>query len=542
MNYDIIIRKGRVISGMGNPWFYSQVGIKDGKIVSIKNSIDGQAKREINAENLIVCPGFIDIHAHTDYALPFSPKMDSFIHQGITTSVLGMCGTGLAPITDEKLKQFERSFSSFTPKGFELELSWRTFSEYLNHLEKNRYPANLVSFVGYENVRIAGGPGYENRTPTSIELNAMKNYVDEAMKAGAFGLSTGLIYAPQIFANKQELIELCKVAAENNGYYFSHIRGASEYLIEGLKEFIEIVEKSGVMQGQIAHYKVAGKKNWGTSQESLALIEKANNKGLDITFDQYPYVRSMSELITVLPPWARKGGVEQTVKYLTNDKSRARIKKDIINGIEGWENWIRDNGFENIYLSMAKTDNWREMLGKNISEITKIKGYKNNWKTFFEILVEEKNNVSITIHSMSEDDIRTIMRNRYQMFGTDGVAVPHIPEIGKVHPRFYGTYPRVLGKYVREENVLTLEEAIRKMTSFPAQRLGIHDRGKIALNCWADLVIFNPKTIIDKATFNKPHQYPDGIEYVIVNGEIVIDNKKRKRKRPGKILRHQNTP
>jgi N-acyl-D-amino-acid deacylase len=537
LSIDLIIRNGKVVDGTGNPGYRADIGIAYGKIVKIKRNLFIKAENEIDASDHIVCPGFIDIHSHTDIALLLFKKMQSSICQGITTSVVGMCGQGLAPVHPEKIDEFKLILKNFIPKGVDFRINWQTFNEYLGEVEKYRCPGNLAFLVGYENIRVAGGQGHENRPPTKEELDVMKEYVKEAMEAGAFGMSTGLIYAPQVFANTSEIIEIMKEVAKYNGLYFSHIRNEGEKVIEAVKEFIEIVEKSGCAGGQIAHHKVAGKAFWGLSKETLSLIEEANERGVSITCDQYPYKRGLSTLITALPPWVQEGGVEMALERLKSSKDREKIKEDVEKGIEGWENWIRDSGFDHIYISLTKSEKWRDIKGKNISEITKLKGMTDDWETLFEMLIDENTAIFVTTESQSEEDIRRIMTSKYQMFGTDGVGIPKISALQMLHPRCYGTYPRILGRYVREEDVLTLEEAIRKMTSFPAQRLGLKDRGTIGEGMWADIVIFNPEIIKDNATYDDIHQYPDGIPYVIVNGVVVVEKEKILRKYPGKVLR-----
>jgi N-acyl-D-amino-acid deacylase len=416
-----------------------------------------------------------------------------------------------------------------------VDLPWNTYEEYLQQLEKNKCAINLIPVVGYNNIRIAGGAGFENREPTEEELNKMKGYLTEAMEAGAFGMSTGLIYSPQIFAKTKELIELAKVLGEYGALYFSHIRGEGKNVLDAVKEVIEIVRGSGSIGGQIAHHKIAGKIYWGRSVETLKLIEDANENGLSITCDQYPYNRGMCNLSATLPPWAREGTVEEIKKRLTDPEVRERIKKQIMEDkIDTWENIIHDDGFERVFIVSAPQERWKEIIGKNISEITKIKGFNDDWETYFELLNDDP---QVTSEGQGWEDIRRIMTSRYQMVGTDGAGIPHLPSLGAFHPRFYGTYPRILGKFVREENLLTMEDAIRRMTSFPAQRLGLRDRGLLRENTMADIVIFNPETIIDKATFEEPHQFPEGILHVIVNGIIVVENNTQSRKRPGKILR-----
>ena len=540
MNYDILIKNGKIIDGAGNPWYFGDVAIKNGKIAKVGARMEGNAPKIINADGLVVCPGFIDVHSHTDYVLILgsrATRVESFIRQGITTCVIGMCELGLAPFPSRKKEEMKKQIIKITGLSGGIDIPWSTYEEYLQYLEKNKCAINLIGFVNYGNIRIAGGAGFTNREPTLDELKQMKEYISEAMEAGAFGMSTGLIYAPQIYAKTGELIELAKIVAKYNGLYFSHIRGEGKNVINAIKELIEIVKKSGCLGGHIAHHKIAGKIYWGKSKETLKLIEEANNQGLSITCDQYPYTRGMCNLSTALPPWVREGDDEEKRNRLLNSKHKEQIKKDILEDLGNWENFVHDDGFEGIYIASAPTEKWQDIQGRCISEITKLKGKRDDWETFFELLLDDP---QATTASQGEEDIRRIMTSPYQMIGTDGVGVPNIPAMGTFHPRFYGTYPRILGKYVREEKVLTLEDAIRRMTSFPGQRLGLKDRGLLMENMWADIVIFDPVKVIDNATFENPHQFPEGILHVIVNGIIVVENNKQNRQRPGKVLRSPN--
>ncbi len=540
MSADIVIKNGKIIDGTGNPWFRGDLGIKDGKISKIGNLGKDHGAKVIDAHNLIVCPGFIDIHSHSDIAIFFDNSLQSTIRQGITTSLLGNCGDNLAPVPADKMAEYLKYFIIFAPPEAKLEtLPWNTFAQYLDHMEKKGCVANSAHLVGFGTVRFAGGPGFEDRPPTAEELECMKSFVAEAMEAGAFGMSTGLIYTPQFYADTTEIIELARVVAEYGGLYTSHIRGEGATVVKAVKEVIEIVEKSGCVGGHIAHHKVAGKANWGTSKQTLQLMEEANARGLNVTCDQYPYNRGMTTLMTLLPPWVHLGGLPKLLERLKNPQDRARIKKDVSAGIEGWENFISNAGFESIYLSCIKTNKWQDMEGKSLSEITRLKGKTDEWETLFDVLIDEKGEVAITIELMSEEDIRRIMTARYTMVATDawGVAPTGVFGYGKPHPRYYGTFPRILGKYVREERLLSLEEAIRKMTSFPAQRMGLLDRGLLREGMWADIVVFDPEKVIDRATYLEPHQFSEGILHVLVNGQIVVANEKQTEKLPGKILR-----
>jgi N-acyl-D-amino-acid deacylase len=537
MDYDIIIKNGKIINGAGNPWYYGEIGINEGKIVKIGTKIAGTATKVIDATNQIVCPGFIDIHSHSDYILRISRNLESTLHQGITTSVVGMCGLGMAPIPKGKEEEFKKILASAAAILGKFDYPYHTYTEYLEYLEKKRPSANLAFLVGYENLRFAGGQGRANRDATPEEMESMKNYLREAMEAGAFGMSTGLIYAPQVYVSTEEIIELMKVVAEYDGYYFSHIRGEGKTIVEAVKEAIEIVEKSGCLGGQIAHHKISGKAYWGLSKETIRLMEEANKRGISVTCDQYPYNRGMSGLVSTLPPWVREGEIDEILERIKKPENQIRIKSELEEYFESFENWIKENGFSNLYISSCSSKEWSGIAGKSISEITKIKGFSDDWETFFKLLINNELGVTVTIESMGEEDIRRIMTSRYQMIGTDGFGIPVSFSSGAFHPRCFGTYPRILGKYVREEKLLTLEQAIRKMTSFPAQRLGLQDRGLLLENYWADIVIFNPDTIIDKATYENPYQIPEGISYVLVNGQIVVKNGKQNKKKPGVIIK-----
>ncbi len=538
MSVSIVIKNGKLIDGAGNPGFKADISIKEGRIHEIKPSLSGTADKEIDARGMVVSPGFIDAHSHTDTILPLSNKAESFVRQGITTCVTGMCGNSLAPIHPNKYDEYKETLNNTLPLFRSVDLPWRTFKEYLQHMEQDGCSINVVPFVGYENIRLAGGPGKEDRSPTMEELNSMKNYVAEAMEAGAFGMSTGIFYAPQIYATTQELIELCKVLAKYQGLYFTHMRSEGDGVVEAVKEAIEIVEKSGCRGGQISHHKISGEDNWGLSEVTLRLIQEANDRGIDITCDSYPYERYMTSLVTALPPWAREGSTKKILERLKDPEQFKKIQKDVMEEQTQWESMIKVDGFKNMYLSMASSQKWKDSIGKNFTVILKESGLGDYWELFRQILIDEKASGMIIATSMNEEEIKTIIKSRYQMVGSDGLGIPYLPAFKAIHPRFYGTFPRVLGKYVREEKVLTLEDAIRKMTSFPAQKLSLYDRGLLREGCWADVVVFDPETIIDKASYDNPHQYPVGISHVIVNGIVVVEKDTQNDMLPGKILRY----
>ncbi|MFW9962999.1 MAG: amidohydrolase family protein [Candidatus Sifarchaeia archaeon] len=538
----ILIQNGTIVDGSGHGPFKADIVVNDGRISHIGPNGTTDAEVVLDAKELVVCPGFIDIHSHSDMSVQFDNRLESMIRQGVTTSVMGNCGSSLAPINDETIDLIQQEFDIFSPPGHKLDITWRSFGEYLETLEKTEIPINLISLIGFGTVRIAAGPAFDNRKPTKKEFTKMKACVAEAMEAGAFGLSTGLYYAPQIFASTNEIIELAKIVAEYNGLYFSHIRGEGATVVQAVKELIQIVEESGCRGGQVAHHKIAGQPYWGTSKDTLNVIAEANIQGLRITCDQYPYNRGMTSLISLLPPWVHEGGMEAILDHLRTSSSQERIKSDVEAGISGWENIIKEVGWDNIFIASVKTEKWKTIQGKSLLQIAEEYEYSDPFLLLFRLLLDEAGEASMTIESMGEEDIRRIMKNKYTMIGTDGwgVSPTGVFSQGKPHPRSYGTYPRVLGKYVREERVLTLEEAIWKMTGYPAETLGLRDRGLIREGFWADIVVFDPITIRDKATFLNPHQFPVGIHQVIVNGEIVVDGTIQLDVFSGKVLRNEH--
>lgn len=538
--FDVILKGGRVIDGTGNPWFRADVAIKDGKIVRIGHLSGVKAEKIIDVKGLVVSPGFIDIHSHSDFTILFNPKVESTIRQGVTTLVVGNCGISLAPVNPAREDLLMRYISPFMPPGERLKVKWTTFSEYLKYEEEIGVASNVAHLVGHGTIRIAV-MGFDERTPTNEELGEMKMLVAEAMQAGAFGMSSGLIYPPGVYSKTEELIELAKVVARYGGIYATHIRGEGATLIKAVSEAIEIGEKSGAPV-QISHHKAAGRPQWGKSEETLKLMEEARMRGVDVTCDQYPYRAGMTSLVTLLPPWAHEGGMDRLLERLRNPKDRERMRRDIEKGIPGWENFVASCGWENIYVSYVKTEKNKPLEGKNLTEIAKIKGKPDEFTALCDLLLEEEGVATMVLFMMDEGDIRRIMKHPLSMVGSDSwsVAPYGVLGVGKPHPRFYGTYPRVLGRYVREYNILRLEDAIRKMTSLPAQKIGLWDRGIIRVGAWADITVFNPDKVIDKATYQDPHQYPEGIEYVLVNGEVVVERGEHTGILAGKVLRHKS--
>jgi N-acyl-D-amino-acid deacylase len=537
LDLDLVIRDGRIIDGTANPFYIADVGVKDGKIYAIGKLGEYSISNTIDASGCIVSPGFIDAHSHGDSNILIYRDMENLVHQGITTIVAGQCGNSPAPLSDLIREDAQNRTNAGLPEGYELELNWSTFEEYLGKVEKENLGVNVAHLVGHGTIR-AAAMGYEARPPSIGEMEEMKKLTAEAMKSGAYGLSTGLIYPPGIYAETEEIIELAKVVSEFGGIYASHIRGEGKSLMKALNEALR-VGKEAALPVQISHHKIASKSMWGLSVQTLELFEKARKEGLDVTFDQYPYIAGSTGLITCLPPWAHDGGKEKALERLRNPELRRQMRKDIVEGIEGWENFAGELGWENVYVSSVRSEENKPLEGLNMRQIKDHRGTQDEFTALYELLLEEDGAAGMVIFYGDEEDVKRIMAHPLQMVGTDaGCCNIEGPfSRGKPHPRHYGTYPRVLGRYVREERVLSWAEAIRKMSSFPAQRYGIRDRGILLPGYWADITIFNPKTIIDKATFKDPHKYPDGIPYVIVNGTVTIEEGNYTGIRQGKTLR-----
>ena len=537
MSYDLLIKNGRIVDGAGNPWYGGDMGVVEDRIAAIGRLSDSKARRVIDAGGLVVTPGFVDAHSHSDFSTLVYREMESTLMQGITTVVAGQCGSTAAPVNPELREQMEKEANASLPPGITIKITWTTFDDYLREEEKAGLGANVAHMVGHGAVRTAG-MGEEARDPTPAELKRMKGLVAEAMEAGAYGLSSGLIYPPGIFAKTKELVELAKVAAVYGGVYDSHIRGEGRNLIKSVKEAITIGEKAGIPV-QISHHKVANKAVWGQSVETLRLIEEARARGVDVTVDQYPYRAGATSLRTLLPPWVHDGGTEKLLERLRDPKLREKMRDDIENGLLGWENFAGELGWENIYVSSIKSEKNKHLEGKNMVDIMKAMGEENEWTALWKLLLEDEGTPGMIVFSMDEGDVRRIMQSPFQMVGTDAGSCTTTGPFsrGKPHPRHYGTYPRVLGRYVREEKVLRLEEAVRKMTSFPAQRFGILDRGLLCPGMYADLVAFDPEKVLDTATFEDPHRFPEGMPYVVVNGRVAVDGGRYTGMLSGRTLR-----
>jgi N-acyl-D-amino-acid deacylase len=519
---DLMIKGGRIVDGTGNPWFRADVSVADGLIVEV-GSLNTEAKRIIETDGLVVTPGFIDTHSHSDLMLIAEPEARQKIMQGVTTEMIGQDGLGEAPIKDDLVEDWRRYLSGLNGDP-DIEWGWRGFGEYLDAIEKARPATNVVALVGHGNVRLLA-MGMENRQPTTQELKEMKGILSGSMLEGAFGMSTGLIYPPCVYADTEELTELCKVVSVHGGIFVVHMRNEGDRLFESIEEVATVGSESSVPV-HVSHFKASGERNWGKVVEALEMLEKARGEGIDMTVDQYPYVAGSTFLSSLLPVWMHEGGTQRMLDRLKDEEIRRKIAEEMEEGGRG-KNW----GWGNILVTSVKTEGNRRFEGKNLEEIAEERG-QGPLKALFNLIMEEENAATMVSFGMSEDDVCTVMRSPLQMVCTDGIA------LGKPHPRAYGTFPRVLGRYVRG-GVLRLEEAVRKTTSLPAQRLGLRNRGLIRPGMHADITIFDPDKIIDTATYKDPIQFPKGIEYVIVNGEITVDKGEYTGSRKGEVLRHK---
>ncbi|UCH58109.1 MAG: D-aminoacylase [Candidatus Bathyarchaeota archaeon] len=519
--FDLVIRNCRILDGTGNPWQRGDIGVSGGKIEKI-GLIGNEGDRVIDASGLMVAPGFIDTHSHSDLMLMAEPEAPQKVMQGITTEIVGQDGLGEAPIREHLIAEWRRYLSGLNGDP-DIDWTWRSFKDYLDALDSANTSTNVAALVGHGNLRLLA-IGMENRTPKDSELDEMKAFLVDSMKEGAFGLSTGLIYPPCVYADTEELTELCKVTASYGGVFAVHMRNEGDRLLESIDEVIKIGRDSQVPV-HISHFKASGEQNWGKVASALEKLEDARSNGVAVTVDQYPYIAGSTFLSSLLPVWAHEDGTERMLSRLRDGTMRKRISDELQRKGRGID-W----GWGNVMVTSVRSERNKPFEGLNLLQIAKQRG-GTAMEALFDIILEEENAATMVSFIMSEEDVATVMRSPLQMVCTDGIV------LGKPHPRAYGSFPRVLGRYVKK-GVLRLEEAIRKMTYLPAQTFGFHDRGLLRPGMCADITVFNPGTITDTATYTDPEQYPIGIEHVIVNGEITVEAGKHTGKRAGQVLRH----
>lgn len=531
---DVLIINGRIIDGTGNPWFEADIGISNGKIHEIGKLKGSKADEVIDAHKLAVCPGFIDIHTHSDLTLLANPKAESKVRQGVTTEAVGNCGFSAAPIRKHALENV-KTFVQWMTCGAEIDFDWLTLSEYLNRLKSAGISVNVAAFAGHGTLRI-NAMGFENRPAADDEMKEMRRLLTEALKEGAFGMSSGLGYSPACSAGTDELVELCRVVTKYNGIYTTHIRDEGDKIIQAAMEAVEIGRRAGVPV-EINHYKPEGRTNWGKVGECVNVIDSSRQGGVDVTYDVYPYVAGEAPIthICFIPSWAQEGGKEKLIERLKDPQVRERIKEE--SKQESWKDCIlKIATWDDCLISFCNKS--KNLQGKTIAEIARDRKVE-PYDALFDLAVAETGAVNMCVFAMNEEVISSMIKNPAALVASDGMSFAPYGILGQArpHPRYYGTFVRVLGKYVRQDGVLAFQDAIRKMTSLPAQKLGLRDRGLIKEDFHADIVILDPETVVDKATFTDPHQYAEGVEHVLVNGKIVIDKGKHTGKRAGQVLR-----
>ncbi|HVT91895.1 MAG TPA: D-aminoacylase [Bryobacteraceae bacterium] len=528
--YDIVIRHGRIIDGTGSPWYSGDIGIRGGRIADI-GRLGGHARQVIDASGKVVAPGFIDMLGQSETTILVNPHLPSKIYQGITTEITGE-GDSIAPLNDTLIRADAAGWEHYGIRP-----DWTTFRQYFGRLEKQGMGINLASYVGATRVRrMVIGEG--NRAPTAEEMRRMQALVDEAMRDGAVGLSTSLEYAPAPYATTEEIIALAKVASKYGGIYATHMRNEGSAVLDSLDETFRIGREARIPV-EIWHLKVGGKPNWGEMPLVVKKIAAARASGLDVTADTYAYTAWFNSFSAFIPAWAHDGGDSRLIERLKDPAMRARIRKEMMMPSKTWDNeWQEIPGPEAILLSVVQNPKLKPLQGKTIAEIAKMRG-TDPIDTIFDILVEDKAFSSVAVFGMSEPDVALALQQPWVSVCNDssGTAPEGILGEEHPHPRAYGTFPRILRKYVREEHKLTLEDAIRKFSALPAQRMGFAGRGVLKKGMWADVVVFDPATVHDVATFANPNQLSEGMEYVLVNGVPVIEGGKMTNALPGKVLR-----
>jgi dihydroorotase/N-acyl-D-amino-acid deacylase len=529
-SFDVVITNGHIIDGTGSPWYSGDLGIRGGKIVAIGNLSAAPRKRTIDAAGKVVAPGFIDMLGQSELTILVDPRLPSKIFQGITSEITGEGGS-IAPLNDAIIQSDHRGFEHFkvTP-------DWRTFRQYFVRLEKQGIGINLASYVGATQVRRMV-LGDDDKQPSPVQLEQMQALVREGMKDGAVGVSTSLEYSPAPYAKTEELIALATEAGKLGGIYATHMRDESDSVLAAIDEALRVGREAHIPV-EIWHIKVAGKNNWGHMPAVVAKINGARAAGADVSADTYAYTAWYNGFSAFIPPWAHDGGDTKLVERLKDPVTRERIRKDLRTPSKDWDNeWQEIPGPEAIMLGAVQNSSLVPILGKRLSEIAKLWN-KEPMDALFDLLIQDPS-AEVAVFGMSQPDVTLALQQPWVAVDNDseGTSPEGILGQSHPHPRAYGTFPRILAKYVREEKVLTLEDAIRKFTALPAQRMRLTNRGVLKAGMWADVVIFDPATVRDRATFDNPNQLSEGMEYVLVNGVPVIDQGKMTGTLPGKVLR-----
>ena len=517
MIFDLVIENGLVVDGTGAPGWRADVGVTGRKIGAVGDLSAAPATRRLDAAGCVVSPGFIDIHNHSDLALLVDGRAESMIRQGVTTQVTGNCGLTPAPVNDAIRADLQKTMA-----GLESDhpWTWNTFGQFLGVLRAVPKATHVAPLVGHGAIR-AAGMGFANRRPTAGELAAMKRLTAEAMEAGAFGMSTGLVYPPGLYCDTAELIEVCRVVADRGGLYATHMRGEASPVVDSVKEALRIGREAGIPV-QISHHKAAGRENWGKVRTTYGLIEEAA-RAHDVTFDIYPYTAGSANLSQLVPPWAHDGGPEAMVARLRDPELRSKVMHDMLHGTPDWNNFFRIE-WRDIKLAYLHSARNRWMQGLSVLEASERLG-RDPVELALDLILEDDNRTMMVNFVIAEEDVDFLLPKPESMIGSDGLSITPggSTSEGHPHPRSYGAFARVFARYVREKKLLSLEEAVHKMTGKPARKLRLERRGELKTGHFADVVVFDPATIRDRATFEAPHQFAEGIHWVLVDGQLTLD-------------------
>ncbi|OQX84541.1 hypothetical protein B6D60_09150 [candidate division KSB1 bacterium 4484_87] len=525
--FDIVIKNGLVFSGDGSEPQKIDIGIKDGKITAIDKLESVSANRTIDAAGLAVAPGFIDIHTHTDTELLVDPRGQSKIHQGVTTEISGNCGYSPFPLNEDDRAELDQNLS----EKYGIHADWRDTAGFLTAIERKGTSLNYVTLTGHGNLR-AYVVGKNDVAPTAEQMKQMKRVLAESLEQGSFGLSTGLEYAPGSYASTEELIELSKVVAAHQGIYATHMRNEDDFVEEAVAEALRICREAEVST-EISHLKACNQNNWHKVDHLLEMISNAIEQGLPVLADRYPYIAYSTGLSTFLPLWARQGSTDEILQRLQDNSLLPKIRAYAA------KRGSRIGGWDRVVIASCNREENKQWQGKSIAECSRNSSLE-PFEFIQQLLIAEHNSVDIVGFAMNEDNLKKVLQADFVTIGSDGNAISPTGKLGqgKPHPRYYGTFPRVLGKYGREEKLFDLATAIKKMTGLPAKKFYLKSRGLIAKGYFADITIFDPATVIDKATFVDPHHFAAGIKYVLVNGVLTIDNEKHTGALSGQVLRH----
>jgi len=530
-DFDLVVRNGHVIDGTGSPWYAADVAVKDGRIAAIGRLDAARATRSIDAHGMVVAPGFIDMLGQSELTLLVDPRSPSKIYQGITTEITGE-GQSVAPLNEAMIKENQPGYDHYQVKP-----DWRTLAQYFARLEKQGIGINMGTYIGAASAR-AMVIGYGDRAPTPDEMKQMEALVEQGMQDGALGLSTALQYPPAPYAKTEELVALAKVAARHGGIYATHMRSEGNAEDAALDETFRIGREANIPV-EIFHLKTSGKQNWGKMAHVIERIDKARADGIDVAADTYAYTAWNNDMAAFTPPWANDGGSDKLVERLKDPAMRARMRKDMTTPSDDWDNeWLAIKGAEDILICSVNNPDLVKYQGKRVSDIA-AEWHKDAIDAIFDFLIADKAGTYVTVFGMDEPDVALALQQPWMSVDNDASGASPEGLLGKdhPHPRAYGTFPRILARYVRDEHKLTLPDAIRKFTSLPAQREHLADRGVVKQGMWADLVVFDPATVHDVATYADPNRLAVGMQYVLVNGVPVIDAGKPTGKLPGKVLR-----